>query len=110
MKEERAISISMYQGQIKRLESEVATLEDKVAKARKAQTKSEKDIQSVERSITRNTSASRLNQKQNKVNGLRSSGDKAQDDIAKHRKTLASKRASRGSDSNGTRTNDLLFS
>ncbi|CAA9282544.1 MAG: hypothetical protein AVDCRST_MAG93-3292, partial [uncultured Chloroflexia bacterium] len=34
-----------------------------------------------------------MKQKQNKINSLRSSGDKAQDDIAKHRKTLASKRA-----------------
>ena len=88
------MSMSMYQGQIKRLESEIATLEDKIAKARKEQTKSEKDIQSVERSITRNTSASSLKQKQNKINRLRSSGDKAQDDIAKHRKALVSKRSS----------------
>lgn len=86
------MSVSMYQGQIKRLESELATLEDKIANASKTLTKSEKDIQSVERSITKNTSASSLKQKQNKINSLRSTGNKAQDDIAKHRKTLASKR------------------
>ncbi len=60
----------------------------------KTQTKSEKDIQSVERSITKNTSASSLRQKRNKINGLRSTSADAQDDIAKLRKTLASKRAS----------------
>lgn len=54
------MSVSMYQGQVKRLDSEIASLEGKIAQAMKTQTKSEKDIQSVERSITRNTSASSL--------------------------------------------------
>lgn len=88
------MSVSMYQSQIKRLDSEIASLEGKIAKEMKTQTKSEKDINSVERSITRNISASSLKQKQNKVTSLRSSIANAQDSIAKLRKTLGARKAS----------------
>ncbi len=88
------MSVSMYQAQIKRLESEIASLEGKIAKEMKAQTKNGKDLQSVERSVAKSTSASSLKQKQNKINSLRSNGAEAQDNIAKLRKTLGSKRAS----------------
>lgn len=88
------MSVSMYQSQIKRLDSEIATLEGKISKEMKTQTKCEKDIHTVERSITKSTSASSLRQKQNKINSLRNNIAKAQDNIARFRKTLTSKRAS----------------
>lgn len=88
------MSVSMHRNQIKRLDSEIASLEDKIAKEMKAQTKAEKDIHSVERSVTRNTSASSLRQKQRKVNDLRDAIAKAQGNIAKLRTTLGSKKAS----------------
>lgn len=88
------MSVSMYQSQIKRLDSEIASLEGKIAKEMNTQTKSEKDIRSVERSITKNTSASSLKQKQNKITRLRGNIVNAQDSIAKLRKTLGAKKAS----------------
>jgi len=88
------VSVSLYQGQIKRLDSEIASLEGKIAKEMKTQTKNEKDIQTIERSVTKSTSTSSLKQKRNRINGLRSGIAKAQDNIAKLRKTLGSKRAS----------------
>lgn len=87
------MSASMYRNQIKTLDSEIASLEDKIAKELKTQTKNEKDIYSTDRSITKNTSASILSQKRKKINSLRNGMDKAQDNIAKLRKTLGTKKS-----------------
>lgn len=87
------MTMSMYEGRIKRLSREIASLEDKIAKELNVQSKNQKSISLVAKSITKNTSVASARQKDGKINNLQDGIAKAQSNVAKLRKTLASKRS-----------------
>lgn len=88
-----SITMSMYEDRIKRINKEIASLEDKIAKELDTQSKNHKSISSVDKSITKSTSITSARQKDRKINNLQDGIAKAQSNIAKLRNTLASKRS-----------------
>ncbi|WP_352422204.1 toll/interleukin-1 receptor domain-containing protein [Proteiniphilum sp.] len=87
---------SYYQNQITRIEKEIADLNKKVADEFKKELSKNKQIDSVSRSITKNTSISMLTSKQRQIDGYRKEILACKTKIADYQKNIVTKNSELG--------------
>lgn len=87
---------SYYQNQVNRIEKEIADLQKKIADESKKELAKNKQIDTVARSINKNTSASSLSMKQRQVQGYERDIQSYRSKIADYQKKVASKSAELG--------------
>lgn len=83
------MSVAMYQNKVNKLRTDIASLNDKLAKERSAEAKKNKDLTSAQRA--KSASASSMWLKENKMNRLRQEIAKVQKSIADLQSKIASK-------------------
>ena len=86
---------SYYQNQINRLEKDIADLQKKIADENKKEIDKNKQIDSVHRTINKNTSISTLNSKQRQIDGYQKDILNCRTKIASYQKSIATKSAER---------------
>jgi len=84
---------SYYQNQINRLEKDIADLQKKIADENKKEIDKNKQIDSVHRTINKNTSISTLNSKQRQIDGYQKDILNCRTKIASYQKSIATKSA-----------------
>lgn len=87
---------SYYQNQVNRIEKEIADLQKKIADESKKELAKNKQIDTIARSINKNTSASSLSMKQRQVQGYEKDIQGFRSKIADYQKKVASKSAELG--------------
>lgn len=87
---------SYYQNQVNRIEKEIADLQKKIADESKKEIAKNKQIDTIARSINKNTSASSLSMKQRQVQGYEKDIQSFRSKIADYQKKVASKSAELG--------------
>lgn len=83
---------SYYQNQINRLEKDIADLQKKIADENKKEIDKNKQIDSVHRTINKNTSISTLNSKQRQIDGYQKDILNCRTKIASYQKSITSVR------------------
>ncbi|MDR3060051.1 MAG: TIR domain-containing protein [Prevotella sp.] len=87
---------SYYQNQVNRIEKEIADLQKKIADESKKELAKNKQIDTIARSINKNTSASSLSMKQRQVQGYEKDIQSFRSKVADYQKKVASKSAELG--------------
>lgn len=89
------MSISQYQNSLNQVDKDIASLEKKLASYAKSEAEKTRRISSIEKSITKNTSASTLNSKLKQISSLRNELSRIVTQKADINKKIADKRSKR---------------
>ena len=89
------MSIKLYQNSLNQVDKDIANLEKKLAYYAKSEAEKTKRINSIEKSITKNTSVSSLNSKLKQISSLRNELSRIVTQKADINKKIAEKRSKR---------------